>query len=67
MQKELESYYTGDDTKLIVVVKNMNDIKALIIHIAQNLALHPSMRQVLSVPEFPNMLNGKKDQQQILE
>lgn len=66
MQKELETYCCGDDTKLIVAVKNNNEIKVLTKTISELLKLHHSMIQVLAVEQLPLTANGKKDYQQVM-
>lgn len=66
-QKKLESYCTGDDTKLIVAIENCSNIKQLTTDISQALKLHRSVIKVFSVAELPLNANGKKDYQQVLE
>jgi acyl-CoA synthetase (AMP-forming)/AMP-acid ligase II len=66
-EKKLECYCTGDDTKLIVAVKNHNNIKQLTTEICQDLKLHHSVVRVMSVVELPLNANGKKDYQQVLQ
>lgn len=64
-QKGLESYCTGDDNKLLVAVKNNNDIKAVKHLLSNDLQLHHSVIQIIGVDSFPITANGKKDYQSV--
>ncbi len=66
-EKTLECYCTGDDTSLVVAVKNHHDIKVLTTDLSVYLKLHPSVIKVISVAQLPVTSNGKKDYQQVLK
>jgi acyl-coenzyme A synthetase/AMP-(fatty) acid ligase len=67
VEKQLETYCCGDDTKLIVAVQKMNDIKVLRTTVSRLLNVHHSVVEVFLLDELPVTANGKKDYQAIMQ
>lgn len=57
----VESMCSGNDAKLVVAVKNVNNINDLKKDLSQTLNVHSSVIEMLAVSELPINANGKKD------
>lgn len=62
-----QTYCCGDDSKLLIAVKNCDDIQSLKLFVCTYLSLHPSALELRSVTELPLSANGKKDYQSLME
>jgi long-chain acyl-CoA synthetase len=64
---QLENYCCGDDKKLLIGVKNCEDIQSLKTFVCSYLNLHHSVVEVCSVSDLPLTSNGKKDYQGLMK
>ncbi|MDP5131089.1 MAG: AMP-binding protein, partial [Paraglaciecola sp.] len=66
-QQGLACYCLGDDSKLLVAVKNHNQTADLKINLSRQLHLHHSAIEVFNVDALPLTTNGKKDYPAMLQ
>lgn len=66
LKKGLESYCCGKDNKLLVALSHCNDIKKVKADLSEELKLHSSVINVITMQSLPLTANGKKDYMSVM-
>jgi long-chain acyl-CoA synthetase len=62
-----ECYCTGDDTRLVVVVRDESQLPQVNRILVDIYHLHPSVCKIVALPDIPRLPNGKVDYHALLE